>query len=299
MSDLKSIPASEGAKAAAQIIEEDGAVVLKAAASPDEAAAAAAELERFLSRTPTSEGTFYGYSTRRCGALPAKSEHFADWAIHPAVLGAAETMLSPNCDSIQLNLTQAIRIEPGENPQFLHRDDELFPIPGPRFETMINAMWALSDFTAANGATRLIPGSHKWDRARPPEADRIVQAEMNPGDVLLYMGSVLHGGGANVSDGARTGAVVSYNLGWLKQTENFYLSVPWDRAASMTERLQRLLGYQLHKPNVGWVEGRDPLDWLRAGRPDVMAAADALTQEQIDMAADAMQHPERYAAYLS
>lgn len=118
---------------------------------------------------------------------------------------------------------------------------------------MMNAIWALSPFTAANGATRVIPGSHKWDKDRLPDPDDVRRAEMDPGDVLIFLGSTLHGGGANTSGENRTGAVISYNLGWLRQTENFYLSIPWEVAAQMPEKLQRLLGYQSTYPmSAGW-----------------------------------------------
>ncbi|TRO85392.1 phytanoyl-CoA dioxygenase family protein, partial [Glycocaulis profundi] len=295
---IKEVGIQEGAEAVIETLKSDGVVILKHGMAPSDVAAAAFDLEQYLRRTPTGQGAFYGFNTRRCGALVAKSKHFADLATHSVVLPAVTEILEAHCDCIQLNLTQAIRIEPNESPQFLHRDDELFPLPGERFETMVNALWAISEFSVENGGTRVIPGSHKWPRDREPQANEILQAEMKPGDVLVYLGSVLHGGGANHSPAPRTGAVISYNLGWLKQTENFYLSIPWETARRLPERLQRLIGYQLHRPNVGWVEGRDPLEWLRAGRPEVMAASDALTEDQVKMVGEAMADPARFAAHF-
>jgi len=283
-------------------LSEAGGIILRAAATQDDAHQAHSEISSYLADTPFGVGAFYGGATRRCGALVKKSSTMRDWATHPKVLALMDRVLGPWCDRYQLNLTQAIRIEPDERAQFLHRDDSLFPIseqvayPGP---LMVNALWALSEFTADNGGTRLIPGSHLWERDREPNVGETVQAEMSPGDVLIYLGSTLHGGGANLSHTPRTGAVISYNLGWLKQTENFALSVPWDVAKDYPETLQRLLGYQLHRPNVGWVEGIDPLDWLKMGCPDTAAATDALTDEQIVMVGEAASNPEQFAAYFS
>ncbi|MGP1276353.1 MAG: phytanoyl-CoA dioxygenase family protein [Caulobacterales bacterium] len=297
--DIQYVPASAPAEEITAILKADGVVVLTGAATADEVNIANFELEPYIRRTPTGKGFFYGETTRRTSALVAKSETMADWAIRPGILGPCEAVLKEECSSIQLNLTQLIRIEPGERPQIMHRDEDLFPIARKApVELMINCIWALSPFTAENGATRVVPGSHTWDKDRLAEPHEVRRAIMNPGDVVIFLGSTLHGGGANTSDQPRTGAVISYNLGWLRQTENFFLSVPWEKAAAMPERLQRLLGYQIHLPNVGWVEGRDPLDWMNAGRPDVMEARDALTPEQEELVAIVGEHPELMAPYL-
>jgi ectoine hydroxylase-related dioxygenase (phytanoyl-CoA dioxygenase family) len=116
---------------------------------------------------------------------------------------------------------------------------------------------------------------------------------------LVYVGSLFHGGGANQSDVQRRGAVFSYNLGWLRQTENFYLSVPWGTAQHFDEPLLRLMGYQIQRPNVGWVEGIDPLRWIRMGRPAICSAEDALTPSQIEDTKLIAQNPDVFAAYLT
>lgn len=297
--DLRYLLASAGTEAITEVLKEDGAVVLQGAASAEEVSQANFDLEPVIRRTPHSKGLFYGESTRRTSALIHKSSQLAGWAMRDCVVGPCEAILQENCSSIQLNLTQLIRIEPGETPQIMHRDEDLFPISRKApVELMINAIWALSPFTAENGATRVVPGSHTWDKDKLAEAHEVRRAEMEPGDVVLFLGSTLHGGGGNTTDTPRTGAVISYNLGWLRQTENFYLSIPWEEAAKMPERLQRLMGYQVHRPNVGWVEGRDPLEWLKSGRPDVMAAVDALTPEQEELVNFVRQHPEMMAPYL-
>jgi ectoine hydroxylase-related dioxygenase (phytanoyl-CoA dioxygenase family) len=292
------ISARDGAGEALRAIDETGCVVIENAAKAL-AELAAFELAPYIGRAPNSDGIFYGYKTKRCGALVAKSGAMAQLAIEPDILAVMDAILGPNCESYLLNLTQAIRIDPGERAQFLHRDDDLFPFGHDDFDAMVNVMWALSPFTEENGATRLIPGSHKWPRDRIAQVGDTVQASMKPGDALIYLGRTLHAGGANRSASPRLGAVISYCLGFLRQTENFFLSVPWAAVEPMPERLQRMLGYGMHRPNVGWVEGRDPLEWIRAGRPSVMAARDELNPEQTAMAAEIAANPERFAAFLN
>jgi ectoine hydroxylase-related dioxygenase (phytanoyl-CoA dioxygenase family) len=300
--EIPRLPASAGVEAVYQALDAAGAVIVEQAASSFDAQAAAFEIEPFLRRTPYGEGTFYGLTTRRCGALVKKSPTIAKWAIHDLVLGVIERVLRPYCQCIQLNATQAVRIEPGEKAQFLHRDEALFPVApflSPHFELLVNAIWAVSPFTEENGATRLIPGSNRWPVDREPREGEAIPAVMAPGDVLLFLASTLHGGGANRSRSARTGAILSYSVGWLRQTENLALSVPWEDARALPERLQRLLGYQVHRPSLGWVEGIDPIVWLEGGRPDVGSAKDMLTEEQLRMVAEALSDPERFAAYTN
>src|SRR5262249_26308864 len=150
-----------------------------------------------------------------------------------------------------------------------------------------------------NGATRAIPGSNHWPLDRKPEIGEAQPCCMEPGDVTLFLGSTQHGGGANRTNQPRTGAVFSYSLGWLRQTENCTLSVPWEDATDLPEQPQRLLGFQVHRPSLGWVEGVDPIEWYRSGRPDVGAAKDMLTDEQLAMIAEAVGKPEEFAAYVN
>ena len=152
-------------------------------------------------------------------------------AIHPVILAAMDEFLLKGCGQYQLNLTQAIRIGPGEPQQIMHPDDPLFPYVHPGYEAMINCMWAVDEFTAENGATNVVPGSHKWERVglipeRVPLPDEITQGVMPAGSVLIYFGSLLHCGGANRTAKPRTGVVLSYCQGWLRQSENQYLAVP-------------------------------------------------------------------------
>src|SRR5262249_49140430 len=161
-------------------------------------------------------------------------------------------------------------IEPGEGAQSLHRDDGMFPFPHD-FELMVNVMWPLDDFTDYNGATRIVPNSHVWPRSRFANDEDTVAAEASAGSAVFSLGSPHHGGGANRSTRLRRGLVFSYSLGWLAQAEKLLLSTPPDVARKLPERLQRLIGYQVHRPNLGWIEGRDPIEWLH-GRTGLVAA---------------------------
>ena len=189
---------------------------------------------------------------------------------------------SPRCDAIELNLTQAIAIEPGAPAQLLHRDEELWPFVHD-YEVMVNVMWTLDAFTEENGATIVAPGSHKWARDRMPRPDELVSAVAPPGSAIIWLGSLLHGGAANASPKLRRGLVLSYRLGWLAGSEKLLLSTPPDVAAKLPERLQQLIGYQLHRPNLGWVEGRDPILWLRGETAQLASAGDNLTPAQAEL----------------
>ncbi|MEX1364113.1 MAG: phytanoyl-CoA dioxygenase family protein [Nannocystaceae bacterium] len=268
MSTIERLPVDAPGETVHEIIERDGCIILEGASTAAQVAELRAELEPHFEATPASRGDFYGHATKRVSSLIAKSPQCRRMAIHPAVLAIMDEFLLRGCSEYQLNLTQAIEIGPGEPHQFIHSDDGMFPFSHPGTETMINCMWAVDEFTADNGATLVVPGSHRWERdvllpIREPTADEIVSGCMEPGSVLVYLGSLLHGGGANRSMAPRLGVILSYSLGWLRQSENHYLAVPKACAEQLPERLQRLLGYCVHMPNLGQVEGRDPIDWLR------------------------------------
>lgn len=264
------------------VLEDDGCIILEDVIGPEDLVLLQAELEPYWSRTPNSEGYFYGFDTKRMGGLIRKSAVCQKLAIHPQILGIMDHVLGPHCDKVQLNLTQAIRILPGEKQQIVHPDDPLFPFEHEGSECMINVLYAYDDFTVENGATWIAPGSHKWSRERHPEPHELTQAVMKRGSAVVYFGSVRHGGGANVSNRHRTGFVISYSLGWLRQVENQYLSVPPAVAKKLPEQLQDLLGYAMHAPNMGWVEGQSPKT-VFDGLPDVLAHQDYMTPELQEM----------------
>lgn len=262
-------------------IDEFGYVILDNVLSSEHIERLKCELEPFFEQRPVCQSHFFGFNTTRIEALFAKSRTVQKMAVHPTVLAVTNHILGANCDSFQVNLTQGIRINPGEKAQIVHPDSALFPISNKPFEFQVNTIWAYSPFRKDNGATIVVPGSHKWPEGRTPREDEIMYAEMDPGSVLIYAASLLHGGGANKTSDPRTGIVVSYCLGWLRQSENQYLSYPPDVAKTFDETLQRLIGYNVHKPNLGWVHGHDPIDLLVDKDNSQIGAEEFLTEEQI------------------
>ncbi len=224
------------------------------------------ELDAYIEETPMGADEFTGVHTRRTGSLLARSVSFRELAAHPVVTGALDRVLGDHATSYQLHLTQVIEIGPGEPAQYVHRDQwafDFFPFPS-GFEVECHTMWAMSDFTEANGATRVIPGSHTWeDKLRLTEADTI-PAEMPKGSVLLYLGSLYHSGGANRSSAPRRGINVGYTLSWLRQEENQYLACPPEVARTLPESLARLAGYAPGAYALGYYgDLRDPMEALR------------------------------------
>ncbi len=246
----------------ATILSEEGFVHLRIPELKETFARVQRDLAPHLESYPNCEGFFFGFQTKRFGAVFNKSGASHALATHPVVTGVMNSLMKDYCDRIQINLTQAIRIHPGETEQLPHRDDEMFPIEHGSVPFMINAMWAVSDFSKENGGTRLWPRSHKDEVTREPDYDDVYYAEMDAGDVVLYVGSLLHCGGANVSDTTRDGLVISYSLGWLRQSENQYLIYPPEVAKDFPVALQELIGYRVHRPNLGWVDGREPMELL-------------------------------------
>ena len=237
-------------------IERDGYAIVENLIPPERVAAMRAELTAVLDATPTGRNDFEGHLTRRIYALFAKTRCFDAWAIHPLVTGVLDRVIG---EYYQLSAPTGIEIGPGEVAQVLHHDDSIYPLTKPHPEVVLNTMWPLDDFNEVNGATRIIPGSHKWDPDRRPEPDApTVGAEMPAGSVMFYTGSVWHGGGANNSDRPRLGVILEYVVSWLRAQETHLLAVPRDVAATLPEKLQELLGYNIYPPFVGYVDGRHP-----------------------------------------
>ncbi len=202
----------------------------------------------FKYETPEGPVDFYPGNTRRVAAMVARSQTFRAFVTHPLMLSACDAILKPNCDTYQVHATAALMVGPGATVQVLHREEDpyrfFFTLPRPAL--VLASMWAISDFTAANGGTRLVPGSHLWPAERAPREDEIATAEMPAGSVLLWMGGTLHGAGANVSDQWRYGVFLSYSLGWLRQEENQYLDLPPEDARAIPRQVRDLAGYQMH-----------------------------------------------------
>ena len=179
--------------------------------SPDEVAKAKASLRQVLDEIPFGRNDFEGHHTRRVYALFAKTCAFDEAAINPLLLGVLDRVLG----HYQLSAPTGIQIAPGEKDQVLHYDASVYPLPRDFSDVVVNTMWALDDFTVENGATRIVPGSHRWIDRRPEPGDEVLDAVMPAGSVIFYGGKVFHGGGANSTDKPRLGVILEYVSAWL------------------------------------------------------------------------------------
>ncbi|HEY2658589.1 MAG TPA: phytanoyl-CoA dioxygenase family protein [Caulobacteraceae bacterium] len=225
-------------------------------------------------------GDFYGARTKRFGGVLKRSDRTEALVLHPVIMDIVERVLGPWCDTIQLNLTQAIEIHPGELIQAPHRDQDMWRASN-KVECLINIMWPFTEYTIDNGATLVWPESHKHPKDYCPDFSQAVVAEMSPGSALIWLGSTLHAAGANRTTQPRRGLIVSYCLGWLRTFENQFLAYPPDVARSFSPELARLVGYQQHKPSLGNHEGRCPFELLREQpQPDQAPFMDTLPDWQ-------------------
>ncbi|MFD1105400.1 MULTISPECIES: phytanoyl-CoA dioxygenase family protein [Sphingomonadaceae] len=264
-------------------LKERGYCIVGGALPPATIAALDQDLAEDFARTPFCEGAFYGTTTKRFGRLLIRSQHAAALVRHAAILATVQTLLSRWCDRIQLNVAQAIAVHPGAPAQMPHRDQDMWRAPAGEAEYLVNVIWPLTRFTAANGATMVWPDSHGANALIPEPRTAPVAAEMAPGDALLFLGSTLHGAGANRTEEVRRGIVVGYSLGWLKPYENQWLAYPPEIARGFPPDLAALVGYRQHRPNLGNYEGQCP-SVLLDGRADApLAAIDALRPDQTAM----------------
>jgi ectoine hydroxylase-related dioxygenase (phytanoyl-CoA dioxygenase family) len=241
-------------------IEADGWAVLERVVPDDLVAELRTTIARLLDELGVAHGTnrFLGHRTRRLFNLLARDPVFGRVPVHEPVLAVAERVLDPEC--LLASLT-AITMEPGQEAQPLHADDGSIPLPKPHPPLGCTAIWALTDFTEANGATRVVPGSHRHDRSpRREEQAATVPATMPAGSVLLYHTSLWHGGGENRSDAPREGIVCHHAAGWVRQEENQLLALPRELVATFPPRLRRLVGYGTYRGLLGHVDQRDPAE---------------------------------------
>ncbi len=272
-----------GPEQIAAILARDGCAIVDRLASRDQLERVSAEMAPYIDATPGGIDPFSGRDTRRTGALIARSPAARELVMQPLVLGTVGAALA-HAKNFQLHLTQVISIGPGESAQAIHRDQwafDFFPFP-PGYEVQCNTLWAVTDFTEENGATRVVVGSHRAeDRLQFKEADT-EPAEMEAGSVLLYTGAIYHGGGANRSDRVRTGVNITYAVAWLRQEENQYLSVPHEIARDLPVPLLRVMGYARGAYALGYVDDlRDPIEVLRPGQGDSGLGDLARAQQQV------------------
>jgi ectoine hydroxylase-related dioxygenase (phytanoyl-CoA dioxygenase family) len=246
-------------------LADDGGVIVTEQVSHAVVDEIAAELRpHFDKQGANFQNDFNGYSTLRLGGILGLSRASANLIAHPLVMEVADAVLLPNCACYRIGSSTAIEIQPGEKAQVLHRDDGFYPIRIPNVEFQISAMWALDDYTLENGATVIQPNSH--GHLEEPEVDEesLVQAVMPKGSVLFYLGTTVHAGGANNSSSPRTGLITTYSLGWLRQEENQYLTIPREIADSYPENIRRLMGYQAHGEYLGVYPDDPDGFWFKA-----------------------------------
>src|ERR1700722_11606813 len=281
---LRSLDADASPAAVVDVLRCDGGVIVRNLAPVELIDICAAELRPALDEFDESQRTgFSGPKTLRCGGVLRYAPRCAELIADPMVLNVTDALLLPSCADYQLGSTTGIEILPGESEQQLHRDDTPYPIQVAGLELQIGVMWSFNDFTAENGATRVVPGSHRFLRAwHRPDLTRWASAVMPKGSALFYLGSTWHGGGANRSQSPRMGLINTYCLGWLRSEENHTLEVPPQSARQYDERVRRLLGYTTHgagHDQLGYYGGNDPV-WVEqnaagaAARGQVAGTAD-------------------------
>ena len=244
MGEVKHVSIDTPIEEILQILDDDAGLIIDNFLDEDGLERIKSDLKPYLKVTKNGQDEFTGYKTKRVGALMARSKTCQDLALDPFINQMADSFLGPHCESYQLHFTSAIQIGPGESSQILHRDRGVWGGYIPRkIETQFSTVWAINDFTKENGATQVVPGSHKWHKDRQPLPEEIAYAEMQAGSVFIYTGSVLHGGGTNNTDEPRLGVFLHYAPSWLRQEENQYLSCPPEVAKDFSPELRSLIGY--------------------------------------------------------
>ena len=281
MAVIARFPDTRDGDATLAALRADGAVLIDSFVPPATVAAIRAEVDDAVDAAEPGMRTvnpavqaFYGPYTKHVSGLAAVSPTFADEVIaHPTYTAICDAVLLPSCSRYQLNLGHLIARGPGADAQLPHRDEDVWPhFPRPHGEIQIASLVALTDFRVDTGATRVVPGSHRWPRERRPDPDEIADAVVPTGGAVVYLGSTIHFAGTNSTvDEWRLGAHVSFTLGWLRTEENNSLAVPPDVARKLSTRAQELLGYAVHDAiadgggYLGMVRMRDPMELLAEG----------------------------------
>ena len=260
-----------------QRIADDGYTILPNAIEPDlldEIDEALLKLEHDLGIVP-ADNLFEGLRTTRVYNLLIHGSTFQKVPVHPNVLPVVEGVLDPG---LLISSLSSIAIGPGEEAQPIHADDQLIPLTRPHVPIICNTMWAITDFTEENGATRLIPGSHKRDEPPNPlePYDDTVAAVMPKGSVLVWVGSLWHGGGANQTDQRRVGIAMNYCAGYIRQQENQQLGVPPELVRTFPRRLQELVGYSVYNGLIGHIDKKHPAKVVLAENEGVNMVWDLL-----------------------
>lgn len=270
MTGLVRLPHDAAVDDAVEILERDGAVIVEDFADAATLAGLWKDLGPALDACPYGEDWYNGTHTRRVSSLFARTSQLTPIVTQPLFLGSARAIMQKPVPmwigrsrvemtpTIQISGTQLIQIHHGQGKQPLHRDDALHLRRHPGPTSRVQLMFGMSAFTAANGGTLVIPGSHHWDDERPPVAADAMPTEMPAGSGLIFLGGVYHGGGSNKTDEPRTGLTIALDLGNLRQEENQYLAIPRESVLAYPEEVRRLLGYDRCPPGLGWYEMDDP-----------------------------------------
>ncbi len=241
-------------------LKQFGAVIIRNQISDELADTVLSELRpHFDEKGRASESVFNGFNTRRLSRILEYSRHAAELIGHERVTDIADAILLEQCVSYQLGSTTGIEIWPGESAQVLHRDDEIYPISMPGIDVQISALWALNDFTAENGATRVAIAPRKKLEPYLIREEEVDQAVMPKGSVLFYLGRTWHGGGENRAKKPRAALINTYSLGWLKPEVNYPFVHSKELIHSFDQPIPRLMGYQAHGGHIGLYPG-DPDD---------------------------------------
>ncbi|MFE3260313.1 phytanoyl-CoA dioxygenase family protein [Nocardia sp. NPDC059091] len=243
-------------------VERDGYVILHDMLTPAELDRIRESVVPLLDRI--GRNNFEGHSTQRIYSVLNKTRACDRIADHPRVLALLDRLFLPN---YLLSMLQVINILPGEQAQMLHTDDGFYPLPRPRKGLGAATIWAIDDFTAENGATDIIPGSHLWGDRLPGESDRREPVVMPAGSCVFFVGTLWHGGGANRSAHPRLALTAQYCEPWLRPQEAFTLSMTRDTVRAVSEDIRRMLGYSIHPPFIGQVDGMHPKRLLEPGAP--------------------------------
>lgn len=260
-----------------EAFRRDGFIVLPEIIPPHQLS----RLKEALIRVEAEHGlgyaktAFEGRQTVRINNLLVYDPLFWTVPLQPDALALAESLLDRE---LLLSSLCSLTLGPGQQAQPLHEDTQQIPLPRPRPTLAVNAIWALSDFTRENGATHVVPGSHRFDSAPPYGAQGIetAQATMKAGSIMLFDSALWHKGGANESGARRYALSCYYCAGWLRQQENLQLGIPAEVARRFPRRLQELCGYSIYKGQYGHIDNADPITLLGGqGRPTVWEASDA------------------------
>lgn len=284
MSTLNRLPNTATADEICASLREHGYVIVDELASKDQMDRIAAEMAPYVDATDFGADHFIGLTTKRTGSMIARSPASRELIMHPSVIGTAERFLD-HAAAFQLHLTQIISVHPGSPAQMLHQDElawDFFPFPED-YQVQCNLLWALSDYTEENGATRIVPNSQFVGRKKKFTDEQSIPAVMKRGSALFYTGKIYHGAGTNRSDSIRQAINITYAVGWVRQEENQYISCPREIAQTLPDDLLKVMGYQYGCFALGYTgDFKDPLTALRENVNEVTMGLNLLEGQRSD-----------------